>query len=712
MRTVLTISRLVVLVFMLYLLTLPQTHEQIERSVSPSLYIMLDDSQSMAAPLDPAADDSESRWQVMLDSLQNDGLLQRWEDKGFPLQFALLSEASNLSLADTSWKPGLPENALPTLDSTDLSSAVQSFNRATVQQQNAYLLLFTDGQWNQGGPPLAAIEGLSAIQPGMQTMPDRRVFSFGIGPVVSLFDVSLDRVEAPARLRAGEAGSLNASLSIHGEKPDDALLLRMQILDEEGNEAGANDEPINWPDGAVSQQISVALPELEAGDYTIRIQVVPLSIERIVDNNRKEVPLKVRQSKDRLLMLTSAPDADFKFLKRALEDNQTIDLHAYLHHDDQLAPLGDRAWVQSQQGIENGDKPAESVNDLIGEDEAWSAVILHNLIWTNDMQPFAAWLRGYIENGGGVLFAPGAGNKEPAPPSIAEVLPAPLAIPYFSIPAQALIQPGSVESETLRAAWQNLQGGALPPVGPLYRPGQQLLSATPLLQGAAAGGASQTLIERHRFGLGTIVVSRAAGLWKLGLMTKEDWLSPFWTSALNESNPHLRGELGELVTDRFTYNLYDAVRIQYAAPAAVSSVTKNGQFVVIQTPTKKDSLWLAPVSGMTNSYEGQYTAVEAGDYVAAEVSTGATTTFRVEAGAIETANLTQNVDELRRLAEAGGGAYANQTAWKQLADKIPNLTHRYREERSFFVGEKWWAAALLILFLGFEWFLRWKNGMP
>ena len=711
LRALLTVSRLVVLIFMLYLLTLPQTHEQTERAVSPTLYLLLDDSQSMAAPLNPAADDSPSRWQTTLNSLDQDGLLQDWEAKGFPLQFALLSEASNLSRANSSWKPGLPENAAPTLDSTDLAGAIQAFNHATLQQQNAYLLLFTDGRWNQGGAPLASVNQLDLIQPGMQSAPDRRVFSFGIGPVVSLFDVSLDRIEAPARLRAGEPGAVNASISIHGEAPPEPLRIRLSVVDGEKNEVHSFEEPLEWPGGAASQQISLSLPELEAGEYRIRAEVVPLSIERMVENNRKELPLKVRRSQDRLLMLTSTPDVDFKFLKRALEDNQTIDLHAYLRHETNMVPLGDRAWVKAQQGAE-AEPPAETMEELIDAEQPWSAVILHNFVWTSELLPFAEWLRGYIENGGGVLFVPGAGNAQPVLQTIADKLPAPLAIAYNVVPAQAIIEAASVQSDSLRAAWQNLQGGALPPVGPLYRPSQQLLTASPLLYGAAAGNAQPTLMERHRFGLGSIVVSRVAGLWKLGLLTKQDWLTPFWTSALNESNPQLRGELGELITDRFAYNLYEAVQVQYTAPEAVSSVTENGQFVLIETPSKRESLWLAPSAGSINSFEGQYTAVEAGDYVVSEPAAGVTTTFRVEAGAVETANLTQDVDGLRALAAAGGGEYANQTAWKQLSDKIPNLTRRIHEERSFFLGEKWWAAALLIAFLGFEWFLRWRQGMP
>ncbi|MDP8244233.1 MAG: hypothetical protein P9L94_09150 [Candidatus Hinthialibacter antarcticus] len=711
LRALLTVSRLVVLIFMLYLLTLPQTHEQIERAVSPTLYVLLDDSQSMAAPLDPVSDDSPSRWQTMLQSLNEDGLLQNWEAKGFPLQFALLSEASNLSLSRSAWKPGLPENVGPTLDSTDLAGAIQSFNQSTLQQQNAYLLLFTDGRWNQGGAPDAAVNQLSMIQSGMQTAPDRRVFSFGIGPVISLFDISLDRIEAPARLRAGETSALNASVSVHGELPEAPLQLRVRIVDDQANEISLIEEQINWSEGAASQQVLLALPELEAGEYTLQAEVVPTSIERIVDNNRKELPLKVRRSQDRLLLLTSAPDADFKFLKRALEDNQTIDLHAYMRHESRLVALGDRGWVQSQRG-EDVEEPAQTIDEIMDSEQPWSAVVLHNFVWSSELAPFAEWLSGYIENGGGALFVPGAGNAQPAPQALEDMLPAPLAIAYNVVPAQALIEAASVQSESLRAAWQNLQGGALPPVGPLYRPSQQLLTASPLLLGAAVGNAQQPLMERHRYGLGSIVVSRAAGLWKLGLFTEQDWLTPFWTSALNESNPQLRGELGELMTDRFAYNLYDAVQVQYAAPEAVSSVTANGQFVVIQTPSKRESLWLAPTSGLSSGFEGRYTAVEAGDYVVSEPAAGVTTTFRVEAGAVETANLTQNVEGLRALAAAGGGEYANQTAWKQLSNKIPNLTRRVREDRSFFLGEKWWAAALLIAFLGFEWFLRWRQGMP
>ncbi len=712
LRALLTTSRLVVLVFMLYLLTLPQTTEEIEQAISPTLYLLLDDSQSMDAPVDPMQDGSLSRWQAMVDRLAEGGLLERWQSKGFPIQIGVLSETSNPALSDSAWTSGLPESKAPTHDSTNFSSAILAFQNATRNQQNAYLLLFTDGRWNQGGSPLASVNQLGAIQPGMQTAPDRRVFSFGVGPVVSLFDVSVDRLETPVRLREREQASVNVSLSVRGETPPEPLRVLFNVFNEQGEDVHTEETSVQWADGSVSQQIALPLPNLDPGDYLVRVEAVPLTIERVIDNNQREAPLKVRQSKDRLLVMTSTPNADFKFLKWALEDNQAIDLHAYMLHENNLRVLGDRAWASQQSGVDQDrEPPAETISELIETEHPWSAVVLHNFIWTDQLQPFAAWLREYIETGGGALVVPGAANAQPAPDSVSETLPAPLAVAYNVVPTQALIEAASVESESLRAAWQNLQGGGLPPIGPLYRPNQQLLTASPILQGAAAGG-EQTLMERHRYGLGSIVVSRAAGLWKLGLLTEEDWLTPYWISALNESNPQLRGEIGEILTDRFAYTLFDAVQVQYTAPESVSSVTQNGQFVIIETPTKRESLWLSPEVGAANSFRGRYTVIEAGDYVVSEPAAGVTTTFRVDAGAVESANLTQDVEGLRAIAKAGGGEYANYTAWQQLADKIPNLTRRIFEERSFFLGEKWWAAALLIGFLGFEWFLRWRQGMP
>lgn len=629
-----------------------------------------------------------------------------WRDMGFPLRFGLLSELSAPGIGD-SWQDAFPAEATPTHGSTNLSAAIRSFQLESNDEPNAYLLIFSDGQWNRGPSPLEEASGLNAIQPGMETTPQRRIYSFGIGPAISWFDIALDRIDAPARIRAGEPGVLDISISISGGAPEEPIALTTRIVDEFDNEIERIDTSIDWAEGALSQTIEIPMPELPVGAYRAEAVIEPLNAEQAIENNRSYTRFSIDESRDRVLMLTSAPSWDYKFFKRSLEANDTIAVDAFLYRDGQLIRSGDRAWVNDQ----TDNEAPSSLEDLLNQAGPWSAVALHHLKWDASSAPLAEWIADYVENGGGALFFPGQINTEPAPPEIAERLPATMAGEYQYLPIQVLLEPESIQSLELKGVFETVQAQSLPPVGPLWKPASEQLAAQPILKGSGAGGAAEPLIQRHRIGLGQVLTVQGEGFWRLAMMTSDNPLPRFWLAVLVEASPRIFSGEGRISTDRFRYSLYDAVSVSYQ-PSDMLGPLDDGRFVNIQTPLKRESLWLSPSESAANALRAQYTVIEPGDYAVYDPVAGVTAEFIVESGAAESSDLSQNVNDLRTLAQESGGDYANQPAWDQLARRIPADTRIIEEDRTFFIGEKWWVAALLILGLGIEWFIRWRNGLP
>ena len=111
-------------------------------------------------------------------------------------------------------------------------------------------------------------------------------------------------------------------------------------------------------------------------------------------------------------------------------------------------------------------------------------------------------------------------------------------------------------------------------------------------------------------------------------------------------------------------------------------------------------------------YQGRYTPVEMGRYEAEAATREASAAFQVTESQVEMSDLRQNLAALREMAAAAGGEYANQPAWKSLAERLPPSTRIEEESRIRFRGEKFWVATTLILFLALEWFIRWRKGLP
>lgn len=220
------------------------------------------------------------------------------------------------------------------------------------------------------------------------------------------------------------------------------------------------------------------------------------------------------------------------------------------------------------------------------------------------------------------------------------------------------------------------------------------------------------LLTEHRFGLGVIVASGASGFWRLRMLTGEEILRPFWLAALYQCNPQLQIEAGALFTDRYFYEIFEPVTITYRTADSIVDATLSGQSVRVTGPTGSSNVWLTPSEETSSVFTGRFTPTAPGEYAVADAIGEASAIFRAGPNPVEISNLQQNIEGLRRIAERGNGEYADAPEWTELIVSLPSVSRIIEEERMRFLGERWWAAAFLIFFLGLEWFIRWRQGLP
>ncbi len=718
-RSFLLFCRLGFLLFLLYLVMMPQVTEKMRISQSPTLFVAIDDSLSMSYPIEhanPTSDsNSSSRWEQMIDKLTDGDLLSDWENKGFDLKFSLFSSLAQTKDEQQPWTSLFPKSATPGFVYTDLSSAIQSYHQNASNNRSSFLLLFTDGRWNNGSDPVSSTAGYWSGTSNLAQITNQRIYSFGIGSTASYFDLIVEKLIVPPTGREGESLTTQAHVRINGDLVSKRVTTQIRCISTRNKELHFEEKVVELNDQTREKILSFNIPSLPAGDYSVVVETLTNENELYSENNKLVRGLRIRDAKDPILMLSSAPDWESKFLERNLEEQGIFDVHAYLMHENGLARLGDRRWIEQQTGnpYESKIQDVQTLSDLQPILNRWSTIILHNLRFSTNHLEFAQALRDYIENGGGVLFVPGPLNTNPQPPNIRDILPKPLAQNYMMVqqPVSPVIQ--SASQHGFQTVFQSVQSNELPPLSPYFQSNIQSIVGTTLLNGLSALNENVPLVQLHRFGLGRIITTHSNAFWRWSMMTPKQVTKPFWISLLYRANPNLQTGQHQLYTDGSVYETYETVRILYRSPVTVDSVTLASIPVEIYGPeNNQESLWLYPSDTQINQYEENYVPTKTGNYRVASQLNNATSEFQVVQSKVESYDLRQNVTDLRAIAEQTAGEYANFPAWETLAESIPSKTMIKEEPRQRFLGEKWWAVLTLIALLALEWYMRWLRGLP
>lgn len=712
--------RLAFLILLLYLLARPQVPETERREITPTLYVALDNTHSMSFPAHPgnAAEGEPSRWQTAVEALAcNGGLIETWTGNGFGLRFGLFSQAGGRE-TPMPWSANFPLQATPAHSRTDISAAIRGFHNAVRADESAYLLLFTDGQWNEGANPAIAASAQPVPDAEGAAGLDRRVYAFGIGTTEPIFDVLIDSFNLPSNIRKGDGAEARIRALSRGGGLGSQAVLRLRGTRDGEAEWFYEEQPLEFNENGEAEAV-FSIPAAVPGDYEFTADIPPLENELFEDNNRAAQGMRVRDEQDRILLLTSAPDFEFKFLNRVLEERDAIRPVPYLSAEGGISSLGGRNWARQRGAAapetDGGDMAITDWETLLESLDGMGAVVLHNFAFRADRVDFANALSAYIENGGGVLSIPGNWNTAPSASTVREALPPALAQVFASTQNAAIVDlQQAAGSPLLRDAnADSLQ--SMPPLSPLYQtilPQGGLPGGQPLLEGTLSNSQPFTLAESYRYGLGRIVVMHTNSFWRWDMLTGENVLSAFWLSTLFQCAPDIFSTAGELYTDGYVYEVNTPVRITYTARETIREGTASGVPVAIEGPAGSESAWLERDPNSPGRYEGVFTPAAPGRHTASVPGLDAEAIFLAEPRLRELRDLRQNVASLREIAEAGGGEYANQPAWAGLAERLPKTSRVIEETRMRFLGEKWWMIAMIMGLLTLEWFVRWRKGLP
>jgi len=266
------------------------------------------------------------------------------------------------------------------------------------------VVLATDGADNSGGVDLETIAEIRR-----QRIP---VHTIGFGKEEVEKDVEIGDVQVPARVLPDSRLSAVVSFHQHGYGGQKA-----KLTVKEGAKVLSQQIVTLKKDGQ-EQTETLLFNAGTAGVHSVETSIEPLSGESNTKNNALLRLINVDQRKPRILYMEGEPRWEFKFLRRAVEDDRTIDLVTILRTTQNKI---------YRQGIANPDELKDGFPTKVEELFAFDGLIIGSLDAPYLTPGQQTLVKDFVDRrGGGALFLGGkdslsdGGYKQSA---LTEVLP-------------------------------------------------------------------------------------------------------------------------------------------------------------------------------------------------------------------------------------------------------------------------------------------------
>ena len=569
------------------------------------------------------------------------------------------------------------------------------------------IVLLSDGADNSGG---IGLETVSALR-------DRRVpvHTVGFGREETPNDVEIDDANIAPRALANSRLAVTVSFHQHGYAGSKSMLT---VRD--GQRILAAREVTLAADDNVQTE-TLLFNAGAAGPKELQFSIKTLPGEENGFNNAVFRVLDVESDKHRILYVEGEPRWEYKFIRRAQDDDGIVQLVSMLRTTENKV---------YRQGIENPKELAEGFpardEDLFG----YQALVIGSVeagYFTSAQQEL---IKQFVDRrGGGLLLLGGRfalADGGWAASSLADLLP--VALPgrngtFRRDRATVELTPAGAESIICRLVEDPVRNverwKKLPYLMSYQQPGTPKLGAAVLAE-MNAGGQKMPLLITQNYGRGRVAVLATGGTWRWRMTLPLEDLSheAFWRQLLRWLVADTPGRVVASVPSQM---LFDDGRIQLSAevrdkdylPASDTHVEAH----ILGPQGIATSMELAENPNTPGIFQAEWTAEKPGSYHTEVVAKRGdeemgrdVLTFERMDGVVENFHTAQNRELLQKLSRQTGGRYWRPQELSKLASEISyseaGITTRETKDL--------WnmpAVFLLILVLrSSEWLLRRKWG--
>ena len=590
--------------------------------------------------------------------------------------------------------------------STHIGTSLQQLAKESAGLPLGAIVLVSDGAENAGG-----LESASLAELRSRRIP---IHTIGIGKERPTLDVEIADVIVPSRALSESRISTQVNLTSFG-----AAGRKVRLTVKDGGKVLASKEVEIQGDARVQSE-TLTFSAGAAGARSFTISADPLQGEENTLNNSVLRLVNVSGARPRVLYIEGEPRWEFKFIRRAVEDDKSLQLVTMLR------TTQNKNYIQ---GVENGNKDLEqgfpaTVDELFG----YQAIVIGSVELNYFTAAQQELLKQFVDRRGGglIMLAGRTALSEGGWPrsALAEMLP--VSLPdrkgtFHRDMLQVELTPAGVDSPLCRleedpaknaAHWKKLPAlAAWQELGP-PKPGASVL--------AEVAGKRSPFVVVQNYGRGrTAVVAGDTWRWQMQQPLDDMTHEVFWRQMLRWAVSESPGRVisstpRQVLVDDARLKLNVDVRDRTFLPAGDAKVE-----VRILGPAASGGLVeLQPDPVTPGQYAGEWIADKPGQYVAEAVAKRGEEevgrdvfTFERQDGIAENFHTQQNRELLEKLATATGGKY-----WK--ADDLGKLPAEVSlSEAGITVRETkdLWNLPIVFLVLcllkSAEWLLRRKWGV-
>ncbi|MBM3265732.1 MAG: hypothetical protein FJY97_20245, partial [candidate division Zixibacteria bacterium] len=597
-------------------------------------------------------------------------------------------------------------------DATDIAGALDQAAGEFRDMPLAGIVLVSDGGDN-ASPGSGALTGATDYLKS-QKVP---VFSVGVGGNRIAKDIEILKVATSKTLTTGSITDLYVTIKSSGYEG--------RAVDLEIREGArlVRTENIRLGKDGDTQRIKLALSPVSPGIFEYTAEIRLQNWEMIVENNQRRFIIDNRAKTGRILYVEGYPRKEFKFIRRALEDDPRLKAVSMVR----ISPEG-RLY---RQGIQDVSELQEGYPRTRRELFTYDAIIF------GDVE--AAWFApeqlkmteefvsvrggGFLMLGGDQAFSEGGYAGTP----IEDALPVRLLGGSgawgsgvtdrsfrLQLTAEGLTHPLTQLGETPEENQQNWNN--LPEligynrVG-VSKPGATVLAVDPTTD-ALEG--SNTILALQRYGRGRSMAITTASSWHWQMLMPSENRSHerFWQQMARWLALSTPGQV-TVTLDKESYGEKEAVTITGGVfDETYAPVNEAVVYAHVTGPTgQTESVPLEWTFGEAGVYRAKYQPKMGGMHqVEVSVQSPESITARDQAGfgvatsIAEFTDPTLQNDVLKRLAESTGGVYVPLDQASQLPERIPAVKQMASTTRERDLRDTPPLFFAVVLILGLEWF--------
>ena len=292
--SVLIIFRALILVLLIFLIFNPVIKIKGNQKTSLPWHIYVDESLSIKYHKQPSAVAYKKGIKNFFEEVKKKGM--RIEAFSFGASVDSIAEISDLGLNANSTNLGLVFNKINSDYKQDLGGVI----------------IFTDGQINQGPPLQEFYDGITNIP----------VYTIGVGDTTPMLDVFISSVDSPPLSVKGENVNIDVIISSIGNINE---RVNVNLFDEKNKLIGSKLIALSGQEKNEIIRFQISPDKIGENNYFVKCSA--LSDEINIQNNQQKINLHVMKDQYNIALVTGAPNYNTRLIKDFLKEqgNNNID---------------------------------------------------------------------------------------------------------------------------------------------------------------------------------------------------------------------------------------------------------------------------------------------------------------------------------------------------------------------------------------------------